>query len=204
MFNIFFGGIGIFSAISAWFMLILLIMIVLVFIRRIFEVVVLYVVSPFFVSAIPLDDGKRFGGWRDSFISRLLAGFGSIFMLRIFIMMLPTIWSPDLTLSSNTTADTLMKLFFMGGGIFTIWKSHTLISTIINPQGAAAEQESSAGGLAAMGMAFGAVTSTVGGAWNMGTGAYSGIKSSLGSGDSGSSSSSDPGPQSSGNANPNL
>ncbi|MCL2078691.1 MAG: hypothetical protein FWH17_02480 [Oscillospiraceae bacterium] len=203
MFNIFFGGIGIFSAISAWFMLILLIMIVLVFIRRIFEVVVLYVVSPFFVSAIPLDDGKRFGGWRDQFISRLLAGFGSIFMLRIFIMMLPTIWSPDLTLSSNTTADTLMKLFFMAGGIFTIWKSHTLISQVINPQGAAAEQESSAGGLAAAGLAFGAGTTVAGGAWNLGTGAIGGIKARFsGGGDSGSSSSSSA--PSSGNSNPNL
>jgi len=184
-------------------MLILLIMIVLVFIRRIFEVVVLYVVSPFFVSAIPLDDGKRFGGWRDQFISRLLAGFGSIFMLRIFIMMLPTIWSPDLTLSSNTTADTLMKLFFMAGGIFTIWKSHTLISQVINPQGAAAEQESSAGGLAAAGLAFGAGTTVAGGAWNLGTGAIGGIKARFsGGGDSGSSSSSSA--PSSGNSNPNL
>ncbi|MCL2078697.1 MAG: hypothetical protein FWH17_02510 [Oscillospiraceae bacterium] len=196
VFEMFFGGIGIFSIVAAWFMVIMLLMIVVVFIRRIFEVVVLYVVSPFFVSVMPLDDGKRFGGWRDMFISRLLAGFGSIFTLNIFLLMLPMIWSPNLILSNNTFVDTLLKLIFMAGGIYTVWKSHTLISTIINPQGAAAEQESAGALLGVGGMAM-AVAS--GGA-NLAMGTHAGVKNS-GSGDTGGGSG---GSSGSGNKNPSL
>ncbi|MCL2078699.1 MAG: hypothetical protein FWH17_02520 [Oscillospiraceae bacterium] len=203
VFNMFFGGVGLFSIVAAWFMVIMLLRIVLIFIRRIFEVIVLYIVSPFFVSVIPLDDGKRFDGWRDMFISRLLAGFGSIFTLNVFLLMLPMIWNPDLSLSDNTFIDSLLKLIFMAGGIYTVWKSHTLISQIINPQGAASEQESAGGVLAIGSMALGAGASmAMGGA--AGTMNSLGSGSGGGSGGSGGSGSSGGSGGSSGNKNPTL
>ncbi|MCL2078698.1 MAG: hypothetical protein FWH17_02515 [Oscillospiraceae bacterium] len=208
VFDMFFGGIGLFSIAAAWYMVIILLMIVVVFIRRIFEVIVLYVVSPFFVSTIPLDDGKRFGSWRDMFISRLLAGFGSIFTLNVFMLMLPMIWNPALILSESSFVDTLLKLIFMAGGIFTVWKSHTLISQIINPQGAASEQESSVGALALSGMALGAGMSAVSSGTSLAMGAHAGMKSggSGSSGDTGGGSGGGSGGSggSSGNKNPTL
>ena len=192
-----FSGPMFFTWLASWFSVIMLLMIVMVFLRRIFEVIVLYLVSPFFVSAIPLDDGKRFSGWRDMFISRLVSGFGSIFTLKVFLLMLPMIWTPNLKFSDSTFIDSFFKVILMMGGIYSVYKGHTLISTIINPQGAMAEQESA--GLMS-GAVIGGSMALVGGAWNLATGGIAGA--SAGGGNNNSSSA--PPPASSGNKNPNL
>ena len=192
-----FSGPLFFSFIAAWFAVIMLLMIVLVFIRRIFEVIMLYLVSPFFVSTIPLDDGKRFSSWRDMFISRLISGFGSLFSLKIFLLLLPLIWSPYLRFSDSDFTDSFFKILLMVGGIYSTYKSHTLISTIVNPQAAASEQESGGAMTGLVGMGLGAAWATAGGSVNLLRGAIGG--SSVGSPTGGDSA-----PPPSGNANPNL
>ena len=56
--------------VSAVLLLLILLGAVMVFIRRIFELLLLYLVSPFFVSTIPLDDGVMFKKLRELFIAK--------------------------------------------------------------------------------------------------------------------------------------
>ncbi|MCL2126287.1 MAG: hypothetical protein FWH33_09920, partial [Oscillospiraceae bacterium] len=142
------------TLISAWFYVIMLVMIMMVFISRIFELIVLYIVSPFFVSAMPLDEGVKFKAWREQFISKVVAGFGSIIMLKLFILLLPIIWNDGLRLHENGFTNTVLKALLMLGGIFATYKMHTMISKIVSERGAGSE--TTAAGFA--GYALGSIT----------------------------------------------
>lgn len=82
------------------FMIIVFAGLVVQFIRRLLELVMLYLVSPFFVAAIPVDDGELFKRWREMFIAKFLAGFGVLFAIKIFLLLLPVIFSPKLNLGT--------------------------------------------------------------------------------------------------------
>ena len=53
--------------IAAVFLLFTIAVCLIVFVQRVFELMLLYIVSPYFVCMIPLDDGERFGRWREMF-----------------------------------------------------------------------------------------------------------------------------------------
>lgn len=59
--------------------------------KRVYEIVFMYLVLPFSMSTIPLDDGARFKNWRETFISKLLLAYGSLFSVNIFVLLLPVI-----------------------------------------------------------------------------------------------------------------
>jgi len=71
---------------------------VLLFVRRIFEVLLLYLVSPLFVSTIPLDDGATFAKWREMFIAKFFSGFGSVFTMKLYLMVIPAIAGSNIVL----------------------------------------------------------------------------------------------------------
>lgn len=57
-------------------------------IRRIFEIVVLFVVSPAVVALMPLDGGDKFKTWKDNFIKRVFAAYGPIIGMNLCFMVL--------------------------------------------------------------------------------------------------------------------
>ncbi len=67
---------------------------------RIFNLVAMYVASPLVIAVIPLDDGGKFKQWTTAFIVQLLGVVGMVLSLRLFLMFLPIIWSPDLEVMS--------------------------------------------------------------------------------------------------------
>ncbi len=147
---------------SIIFMSIVMIACLFTFIKRIFDVIILYVTSPYFVSTIVLDDGEKFRKWRESFIARILIGFGSVIGLRIFLMMVPVIMSDELKLfdsvAGNITGGYVIRLVFILGGMFAVYKSSTLLTGIISSSVAAEENMNNAllGGMVAGGMMKGA------------------------------------------------
>lgn len=118
------------------------------FIKRLFDIVILYITSPYFVSTIVLDDGEKFRRWRETFIAKLLVGYGSVIGLRIFLMMVPAIMSDDLkifdSVAGNITGGYVIRLIFILGGMFAVYKSSTLLTGIINSGVAANENASNA------------------------------------------------------------
>ena len=63
----------------------------IIFVQRIFELILLYLVSPYFVCMMPLDDGERFNRWREMFIGKCFTGFGSVIAMRLFLLVCPLV-----------------------------------------------------------------------------------------------------------------
>ncbi len=77
---------------------------------RIFNLLALYVAAPLAISSMPLDDGGKFKQWSTAFVIQLLGIVGMVLSLRLFFMVLPIIWSPQLTVSSNILIDLVVKV----------------------------------------------------------------------------------------------
>lgn len=179
---------------SIIFMAIVMIMCLFTFIKRIFDIIIMYITSPYFVSTIVLDDGEKFKRWRESFIARVLIGFGSVIGMRIFLMMVPVIMNDQLkifdSVAGNITGGYVIRLVFILGGMFAVYKSSTLLTGIINPNVAAEENMNNAllGGMLMSGAKKGGKA-----LWGKGKDAFSGFmsksKSSAGGGAKAASSS---------------
>lgn len=113
-----------------------------VFIRKIIEVVILYVTSPLFVATMPLDGGSTFRRWREMFIGKLLSGFGIVIAMNLVMIFIPMIMSSNFSFSDNIALDVTIKIVFVVGCMYAAWKSNTTILEVINPEVAAADRAS--------------------------------------------------------------
>lgn len=133
---------------SLIFMAVVMIICLFTFIKRIFDIILLYITSPYFVSTIVLDDGEKFKRWRDMFIAKILVGFGSVIGLRIFLMMIPVIMNDQLeifdSVAGNITGGYVIRLVFILGGMYAVYKSSTLLTGIISSSVASEENMNNA------------------------------------------------------------
>ena len=132
--------------IAAVFLLFTIGVCLIVFVQRIFELMLLYLVSPYFVCMIPLDDGEKFGRWREMFIGKCFSGFGSVIGMRLFLMVCPMIMSNRIKFGVNTSPemDYIMKLFFLAGGAWAVYKSGSMITSLLSYQAGSLEANTSA------------------------------------------------------------
>lgn len=110
----------------------ILILCALVFVVKIFEVVLLYITSPFFVATIVLDGGEKFKEWAKMFIAKMLGGFGMVIVMKLFFIICPIVMSDKIVFSSSSLANMLVKALFLIGGLWSAYKSGNLIMQIIN------------------------------------------------------------------------
>ena len=104
-------------------------------ITRIFDLLLLYLVSPYFAATISLDGGGKFKSWRELFIAKFFACFGSIFSMELFLILAPVISSSKVvTFFPDTTADNIARLFFIFGAAYAIFKGNILFMSILNEQ----------------------------------------------------------------------
>ena len=68
-----------------------LIMAILNLAKRVYEILFLYIVMPLSMSTLPLDDGSRFKVWRETFITKIVLAYGSVFSVNVFVLILPII-----------------------------------------------------------------------------------------------------------------
>ncbi len=132
------------------FLILILMASILLFIRRIFEIVVLYLVSPLFVSAMPLDEGQLFSKWKDMFVAKFFSAFGCVFSIRLYVMIIPVLACGDIRLyPTNADISYFLQTLFLVGGAYAVYKSQHMLLSILNPEaGSAAEQ--TAGSMLAM------------------------------------------------------
>ena len=124
----------------------------LTFIRRVFELLLLYLVSPFFSASIALDGGAKFAKWREVFIAKFFAGFGSIFIIKLYLLIVPFLMGNTIKYSGESSKDICIKLFLVIGGAWAVFKGQNTFLSILSPDTAAAASQSSA---AIMAMATG-------------------------------------------------
>ncbi len=127
---------------EAIFVIIVMVCAVFLFIRRIIEVLILYVTAPLFVSTIPLDDGRIFKRWRELFIGKLISGFGVVFTMKLVMLIIPVVVGGSFRFIGNAMVDGAIKTIFAIGSIFAAFKSQHTILEAFSPEIAMAARES--------------------------------------------------------------
>ena len=102
------------------------------FIQRIFDIVLLYIISPVSVSTIPVDDGARFKIWRDMTISKVLGAYGIILSMNLFFIIIPQISS--IVFFDNAFKNGIVKILFLIGGAFAVTKANLVIAQLTGNQ----------------------------------------------------------------------
>ncbi len=88
------------NILSAIFMIVILMGCVIQSVLRAFALIVLFIVSPWFVATIPLDDGEKFKKWKNMFAGYALASFGPMLTMRVYLAIVPALAlkSSDITI----------------------------------------------------------------------------------------------------------
>ena len=115
---------------------------ILQFIQRIIMVLLLFLVSPFFVSYMPLDGGAKFKEWREMFVAQMISAFGPIIAMKIYFLVAPTLVGGGVSYGVNSYTEACIKLFIIIGGAFAVYKSRLLLISIVNPAAADSLAES--------------------------------------------------------------
>lgn len=108
--------------------MIMFVMCAITFIQRIFDIVLLYIISPVSVSTIPVDDGNRFRIWRDMTVSKVLGAYGIILCMNLFFIIIPQVSS--ITFFDDSFKNGIVKLLFLIGGAFAVTKANLVIAQL--------------------------------------------------------------------------
>ena len=133
------------------FFTVIMCMVLAVFIGRIFDVVVLLIIEPFFVAMMPFDDGEYYKKWFELFLGKLFQGFGSVVGMRVYLMILEQLFAGNISFSNSNSVGArlqdylIMLLFAMGGGV-AVQHVGPLITGILSQGAASGEQAYAAAG----------------------------------------------------------
>jgi ABC-type multidrug transport system fused ATPase/permease subunit len=113
-------------------MLVALIFSMLGLVKRIFDIVLLFLVLPLISATIPLDDGARFKNWRDTVVSKVILAYGAILSVNVFLLIIPTINAMNFSeLWDNAFVENLFKAFMMMGGALAINGGQLLLARLM-------------------------------------------------------------------------
>ena len=85
--------------------------------KRVYELVFLYLTLPVSMSTLCVDDGARFKLWRESFITKIVLAYGSVFSVNIFILLLPMISAVRLENVGDFGNATFLIFMILGGAM---------------------------------------------------------------------------------------
>ena len=108
--------------------MVMFVMSAVTFIQRIFDIVLLYIISPVSVSTIPVDDGNRFRIWRDMTISKVLGAYGIILSMNLFFLIIPQVSA--ITFFTDSFKNGIVKILFLIGGAFAVTKANLVIAQL--------------------------------------------------------------------------
>ena len=130
-----------------------------VFTSRLFDVVVLLLIEPFFIATMPLDGGEHFKKWEDMFIGKLFSGYGMVVAMYLYLLVASMVFDGRLSFTPGEGAgdivtDMLMKILILVGGAATIMTAGPLVTSILNSMAGESEAGSVAAGMAFTGTAM--------------------------------------------------
>ena len=76
------------------------------------------------------------------FIGKFFMGFGTIFEINLFLLLIPFFTSNAILFSEDAVINNCVKLFFIIGGAFAVFKGNTLILQVLAPEAANSAGES--------------------------------------------------------------
>ena len=107
------------SLISGVALAIALVVAVLNLAKRVYEIIFMYFVMPMSMSTLPLDDGARFKTWRETFITKIVIAYGTVFSVNIFVLLLPLITRMRIDEISGF-GNSMFVIFMIVGGAMVI------------------------------------------------------------------------------------
>lgn len=109
-----------------------LVLIILNCVARIFNMLFLYIIAPPVIAAQPLDNGGKTKQWMIAFLVQSLSVFGTVIAMRLLVIFLPIIVSPQLVLFENSAIlNALAKLVLIYGGFEAAKKSSGILTGIL-------------------------------------------------------------------------
>ena len=115
-------------------------------IQRIFELCVLFVLSPAAVALMPLDGGGRYNAWRGMFVKRVFSAYGPILGMNLVFMVLTLM--QDVTIfpdgGINGLYNAIVQLIFIFTGLVSIRSLVDLVTELVG-QGDALKQGEATG-----------------------------------------------------------
>ena len=114
--------------------LVILAMCMVIAIGRIFEMMILMLVSPFFVATMPIDDGKFFKAWMQSFSGKLFGAYGGYLAMRVYLSIIPLINYNLVFIPGSEVLDSVAKLLLICGGAWGTYKCFTLLTYFVDIQ----------------------------------------------------------------------
>lgn len=153
----------------------------IVVISRLFDILTLLIVSPIFASTMPIDEGERYKKWMDTFLAKLVSGYGLIVGMNVYLGITTIIIKGDVRFFGEGTTeavDYLVRLLFMAVGAYAVTQAGPIVTTIMNVQAGRQEAQTIAQGSGIMarpfnsaaGMIGNSVSNVLGRAWNNITG----------------------------------
>ncbi len=112
----------------------LLVYLVFGLMKRIFEIVVLFLIAPPIASIMPLDDGEALKKWRGKFVGKVLGAYGPIVGLNLFFVILPLI--NQIKFFNIAFLDSIVCLFFTIVGLIMVKDLVATISELIGADNA--------------------------------------------------------------------
>lgn len=110
-------------------------------VERLINIIMLYIISPFVLATSPLDDGNRFGIWRDLVISKLLGIGGMVISLYLYFILLNV--AGDF-FTGTSYISKLTYLLFAIGGALAATKGGMMIANIVGQNTAMMEGQQQA------------------------------------------------------------
>lgn len=98
-------------------------------VKRVYELIFMYVTMPMFMSTLPLDDGARFKTWRETFVTKVVLTYGTVFSVSIFALILPMISSMQID-GISEFGNKLFQIFMLIGGTIMIPTGQALFSKL--------------------------------------------------------------------------
>ena len=148
--------------------------------KRVYEIVLLYIVMPVSMATLPLDDGAKFKMWRETFVTKIILAYGTVFSVNIFILLLPLISKMHID-GVGGFGNSMFLIFMIIGGAMVIPAGQNLFARLFGTAddmhaGGSFLHSAFYGGRIAGAMTFGAAFKLIRGATHIGKGILGKVK----------------------------
>lgn len=100
-------------------------------VKRLFDIVLLFITLPGIAATIPLDDGAKFKLWRETVISKVFLAFGTVLAVNVFTIVAPSIWGISLGTAAGGFTNSVLRLVLICGGALTISGGQLLFARLL-------------------------------------------------------------------------
>lgn len=158
------------------FILYILVNISFMMVKRIFMLLILFIISPAVCSMYPLDDGQKVKSWKDSFIKQFLNAFSAVAAMNLFFCVSPLI--QNISIPGVVDVLGVIPLLLTIAGLYVVKDLITLINSFIGGDNPFDTGLASAvkGRISSVRKGAQKAASVAGGAFGAGVGAYRNVR----------------------------